>query len=155
MLWLPDAKNWLTGKDTDAGKDWRQEEKGATEDEKVGWYHWLDGREFKQAPGVGDGQESLAYCSSWGHKESDTTERLNWTDPSPLQLGLSTSRNQRKWLETYKLLIYITVHLCRGTAGVGRMVWYHGSGNIQRHPQSSPLLRGLWPNWKSWYFHVK
>ena len=81
ILWPPDAKNWLTGKDPDAGKDWRQEEKGTTEDEMVGWHHRLDGHEFEQAPGVGVGQGNLECCSPWGHKESDTTERLNWTEP--------------------------------------------------------------------------
>ena len=79
ILWPPDAKNWLIGKDTDAGKDWRQE-KGTTEDEMVRWHHWLDGHEFEQVSGVGDGQRSLACCSPWGHKESDTTEQLNWTE---------------------------------------------------------------------------
>ena len=78
ILWPPDAKSWLIWKDPDAGKDWRREEKGTTEDEMVGWYHWLDGHEFEQALGVGDGQGSLACCSPWGRKESDTTERLNW-----------------------------------------------------------------------------
>ena len=73
ILWPPDAKNWLIGKDPDAGKDWRPKEKGMTEDEMVGWYHRLDGDEFEQAPGVGDGQGSLA-C--W---ELDTIEQLNWT----------------------------------------------------------------------------
>ena len=72
-------KSWLTGKDPDAGKDWRQEEKGMTEDEMFGWYHWLDGREFEQALGVGDGQGGLACCGPWGRKELDTTEQLNWT----------------------------------------------------------------------------
>ena len=72
-----DAKNWLIWKDPDAVKDWRQEEKGTTEDEMVGWHHWLDGHEFEQAPGDGEGQGSLACCGPWGHKESDTTERLN------------------------------------------------------------------------------
>ena len=81
MLWPPDEKNWLIWKDPDAGEDWRQEEKGKTEDEMVGWHHWLDGHEFEQAPGVGDGQGSLACCSPWGHKELDTTEQLNWTEP--------------------------------------------------------------------------
>ena len=76
----PDAKNWLTGKDPDAGKDWRREEKGTTEDEMAGWHHWLDGHEFEQALGVGDGQGSLVCCSPWGHEESDTTEWLNWTE---------------------------------------------------------------------------
>ena len=69
----------LPGKDPDAGKDWKWEEKGTTEDDLVGWHHRLNGHEFEQAPGVGEGQESLACCSPWGHKESDTTERLNWT----------------------------------------------------------------------------
>ena len=80
ILWLSDVKNWLIGKDPDAGKDWRQEEKGTTEDEMVGWHHWLDGHEFQQAPGVGDGQGSLECCSPWGHKESDMTEWLNWIE---------------------------------------------------------------------------
>ena len=68
ILWPPDVKNCLTGKDPDPGKDWRREEKGTTEDEMVGWHHRLDGHEFTQALGVGDGQRSLARCSSWGHK---------------------------------------------------------------------------------------
>ena len=80
ILWPPDAKNWLFGKDPDAGKDWRQEEKAMTEDETVVWHHWLDGHEFEQAPRVGDEQGSLACCSPWGHKELDTTEQLNWTE---------------------------------------------------------------------------
>ena len=80
ILWLPDAKYWLVGKDPDAGKDWRQEKKGTTKGEMVGWHHQLDGHEFEQAPGVGDEQGSLVCCSPWGRKESDSTERLNWTD---------------------------------------------------------------------------
>ena len=78
IFWPPDAKNWLTGKDPDAGKDRRQEEKGTTEDEMAGWHHWFDGYELGWTPGVGDGQGGLACCSSWGRKESDMTERLNW-----------------------------------------------------------------------------
>ena len=78
ILWAPDAKNWLIGKDPDAGKDWRYE-KGMTEDEMVGWRHQLDGQGFGWTPGVGDGQGGLVCCSSWGHKESDTTEWLNST----------------------------------------------------------------------------
>ena len=77
VLWPPDLKNWLTWKHPDAGKDWRQEEKGMTEGEMVWWHHWLNGSEFEQALGVGAGQGSLACCSPWGHKESDMTERLN------------------------------------------------------------------------------
>ena len=80
ILWPPDVKNWLLGKDPDAGKDWRQEEKRTTEDEIVGWHHWVDGHEFEQVPGVGDGQGSLASSSPWGCKELDVTEWVNWTD---------------------------------------------------------------------------
>ena len=80
ILWPPHAKSWLICKDRDAGKDWEQEEKGVTEDEMVGRHHRLNGHEFGWTPGVGDGQGGLVCCSSWGHKESDTTERLNWTE---------------------------------------------------------------------------
>ena len=80
ILWPSDEKNWLIGKDLDAGKDWRQEEKGTTEDEMVGWHHRLNGHGFGWTLGVGDGQGGLARCDSWGRKESDTTEWLNWTD---------------------------------------------------------------------------
>ena len=73
ILWLPDVKNGPIGKDPDAGKDWRQEEKGMTEDEMVGWHHWLDGHEFEQAPGAGEGQGGLTCCSLWGCKQSYTT----------------------------------------------------------------------------------
>ena len=73
-------KNWLIGKDPDAGKDWEQEENGATEDERVGRHHQLEDHEFEKAPGIGDGQESLVLHGPWGCKELDTTERLNWTE---------------------------------------------------------------------------
>ena len=79
ILWPPDTKNWLIGKDPDAGKDWRQEVKETTEDEIFGWHHRFYGHEFEQVPGVGDGQGCLVWGSPLGHKESDTTERLNWT----------------------------------------------------------------------------
>ena len=87
ILWPPDVKSWLIWKAPDAGKDWRQEEKGKTEDEMIGWHHRLNGHEFEQAPGVGDGQGVLMCCSPWGHKESDRTEWLNWSDwelPTPI-----------------------------------------------------------------------
>ena len=80
IFWLTDAKNWLIGKDPDAGKDWGQEEKGMREDEMVGCHHQLNGHESEQAPGVADGQGGLVCCSPWCCKESDTTERLNWTE---------------------------------------------------------------------------
>ena len=80
VLWRPHAKSWLIGKDSDAGRNWGQREKGMTEDEMAGWHHWLNGHESEWTPGVGDGQGGLACCSSWGCKESDTTELLNWTE---------------------------------------------------------------------------
>ena len=80
ILWPPHTKSWLIGKDPDAGKDWGQEEKGTTEDEMAGWHYQLNGHEFEWTPGVGDGQGGLACCNSWGHKESDMSEWLNWTE---------------------------------------------------------------------------
>ena len=79
-LWPPHAKSWLIGKDSDAGRDWGQEEKGTTEDEMAIWHHWLDRRESEWTPGVGDGQGGLACFNSWGRKESDMTERLIWSN---------------------------------------------------------------------------
>ena len=86
ILWPPHEKNWLIEKDPDAWKDLRKEEKGTTVDDMVGCHHWLDGHEFEQAPGVGDGQGSLVGCSPWGGKESDMTEWLNWTHSLNLNL---------------------------------------------------------------------
>ena len=86
ILWSPDVRSRFTGKELNVTKDWRQEEKGTTEDEMVGRHHRHDGHEFEQAPGVGDGQGSLACCSPWGRKELDTTERLNWIE-APLSMG--------------------------------------------------------------------
>ena len=80
VLWPPHAKSWLIGKDSNAGRDWGQEEKGTTKDEIAGWHHWLDGRESEWTPGVGDGQGGLVCCNSWGRKDSDMTEWLNWTE---------------------------------------------------------------------------
>ena len=105
VVWPPVVKSWLIWKDPDAGKDWGQE-KGTTEDERVGWHHWLYGHEFGHALGVGDGQGGLACCDSWGFKELDVTERLNWTEPSnmgegngnPLQCScLENPRDSRAW----------------------------------------------------------
>ena len=99
ILWPPHAKIWLIGKDHDAGSDWGQEEKGMTEDEMAGWHHWLDGHEFGWTPGVGDGQGGLACCDSWGRKESDTTERMNWTELNFI------SRYNTLWTKWMKCLI--------------------------------------------------
>ena len=94
IFWPSDVKSWLIRKDPDTRKDWGQEEKGTTQDEMVGWQHWLNGGELEQAPGVGDGQGSLACYSPWGHKESDTTEWLNWIDANkPSKLTFLPSLN--------------------------------------------------------------
>ena len=97
ILWPPDVKNWLIWKDPDAGKDWRREEKGKTEDEMVGWHHRLNGHEFGWTLGVGDGQGSLVCCSPWGRQESDTTEWLNWTEMN--KLASSKNDKGRVWAE--------------------------------------------------------
>ena len=95
-IWPPDVKSWLIWKDSDAGKDWRQKEKGTTEDEMVGWHHWHNGHGFGWTQGVADGQGGLACCGSWGPKESDTTEwltELNWTSQD---LGAKTGCQEQK-----------------------------------------------------------
>ena len=103
ILWPPDVKNRLIWKDSDAGKDWRWEEKGTTEDEMVGWHHWLNGHEFEKGPGVGEGQGSLACCSPCGCKESDTTERLKWTElnwmPEKIEGRWRRARLKLRWLD--------------------------------------------------------
>ena len=100
ILWPPDAKSWLIWKDPDAGKDWGQEEKGITEDEMVGWHHWLNGQGFGWTPGVGDGQGGLACCSSWGHKQSDTTGQLKWMPfaamSMDLEMNILNAANQKQ-----------------------------------------------------------
>ena len=118
ILWLSHGKSWLIGKDSDAGRDWEQEDKGTTEDEMAGWHDWLDGRESERTPGVGDGQGGLACCNSWGRKESDTTEWLNWTElnwwylPQPLKNLYSVIPSFSFWLAEGKILKIIlqTVH---------------------------------------------
>ena len=104
----PHAKSWLIGKDSDVGRDWGQEEKETTEDEMAGWHHWLDGRESEWTPGVGDGQEGLVYCDSWGREESDMTEWLNWTE---LNIPLSECTT-----------IYLSIYLLKGVLMVS-MFW--------------------------------
>ena len=101
--WPPDVKNWLIGKDLDAGKDWRQEKKRTTEDEMVGWHHRLDGPEFEQVPAVGDGQGGLACCSPWGCKESNMTEQLNWT-------GLNYG-NRSKPMDAQQVLLWLDFNM--------------------------------------------
>ena len=101
ILWPPDVKSWLVGKDPDAGRDWRWEEKGTTEDEMVGWHHQHDGHGFGWTPGVGNGQGGLACCGFWGHKDLDTTDRLNWTELSSLMTGYFSVYT--KWLTRLKI----------------------------------------------------
>ena len=102
VLWPPHEKSWLIGKDSDARRDWGQEEKGTIEDEMAGWHHRLNGPESEWTLGVGDGQEGLACCDSWGRKESDTTERLNWRKEnfSSTLLGLVTGAGELNWQKT-------------------------------------------------------
>ena len=120
ILWPPDAKSWLIGKDPDAGKDWGQEKKGTTKDEMVGWHHWLNGHGFGSTPGVGDGQGDLACCGSWVCKESDMTEQVNWTDSvvcGGLRYNTRVGRNLKSshsrletemtWLSYYRLFIVL------------------------------------------------
>ena len=90
--------NWLIWKDPDAGKDWRQEEKGTTDNEIVEWHHWLDGHEFEQAPGAGEVQGSLARCSPWGHKEPDRTEQLNWTGQDSKEIKPVNPKGNQLWI---------------------------------------------------------
>ena len=97
ILWPPHTKSWLIGKDSDAGRDWGQEEKGTTDNEMTGWQHSLNGHEFEWTPGVGYGQGGLVCCDSWGHKESDTTEWLNWTELKGRLYIESTNQLSRKF----------------------------------------------------------
>ena len=105
VLWTAHAKSWLIGKDSDAGRDWGQKEKGTTKVKMAGWHHGLDGRESEWTLGVGDGQGGLACCDSWGRKESDTTEQLNWNELMSVQGELHSKASKiltfrffrRKW----------------------------------------------------------
>ena len=106
VLWPPHGNSWLIGKDSDAERDWRQEEKGTTVDEMARWHHQIDVREFEWTPGVVDGQGGLVCFNSWGRKELDMTERLNWTElnynylwkfPFPMQCNLFTGSRDFAW----------------------------------------------------------
>ena len=121
VLWPPHVKSWLTGKDSDAGRDWKQEEKGTTEDEMAGWHHWLNGRESEWSPGVGDGQRGLECCDSWGRKASDTTERLNWTELStPLKSYLHVSSKF-----SFPLSIVTSWYLLLAPVYSQLLIWHH------------------------------
>ena len=135
ILWPRDAKSWLIGKDPDAGKDWRQEEKGTAEDEVVGWHQRHNGHGFGWTPGVGDGQGGLACCGSWGHKELDTTEHLNWTEVvgwsslvgrQPLQIrwewSMSLDHEFWRWSSTSSTLA-VCLDCSRTERGSGDRAW--------------------------------
>ena len=111
ILWPPDAKNCLIGKNPEAGKDWRQEEKGMTEDEMVVWHHLLNGHEFEQVLRVGDGQGSLACCNPWGWRESDTTEQLNWTE-------YQLDSRYLQWLGTHRDYVTPSILLPKEISGM-------------------------------------
>ena len=101
LMWRVDS-----GEDSDTGRDWGQEEKGTTQDEMAEWHHWLDGRESEWTPGVGDGQGGLVSCDSWGRKELDTTERLNWTEiGGDARIELTKSIPKNNYLKTYSISI--------------------------------------------------
>ena len=111
ILWPPDVKSWLTGKDPDAGKDWRQEEKGMTEDEMVGWHHGLNGHEFRWTPGVGDGQGGLACCSAMGSQRfgHDWVTELNWLNWTDIVRGRKEKINSGKCAWHYNLCVIIHI----------------------------------------------
>ena len=113
VLWPPHAKSWLIGKDSDAGRDWGQEEKGTTEDEMAGWHHWLDGRGFGWTLGVGDAQGGLACCSPWGRKELDTTEQLNWTELSVyMSIPISQFTSPHLSYVSINLFLHVWLYSC-------------------------------------------
>ena len=141
VLWPPGAKRWLTGKDPDAGRDWGQEEKGTTEDEMVGWHHCLDGHEFEQAPGVGDGLWSLVCCNPWDCKELDMTEQLNWTELNwldSLSFAFIRLTYNPKWGSTRKLVCLQSFgHLSHLPAKCGHFV--------QSWVRKAPICYRSWP----------
>ena len=113
ILWPPHGKSWLIGKDSDAGKDWGQEETGMTEDEMAGWHHWLDGHEFELTLVVGDGQGGLVCCDSWGCKELVMTEQLNWTELTDIPHWVTESSLKKNLLPTSLSLNQINLVLLK------------------------------------------
>ena len=146
ILWPPDAKSWLIGKDSDAGGDWGQE-KGTTEDKVAGWHHRLNGHEFEWTLGVGDGQGGLACCDSWGRKESDTTEQLNWTKSKDPLSGVYVDLT---WLmDTFKGSVNESESKSRSV--VSDSLQSHGLYSPWKSPGQNPgigscsLLQGIFP----------
>ena len=127
-FWPADAKNWLTGKDPDAGKDWRWEEKGTTEDEMVGWHHWLDGHEFVD----GEGQGCLVCCSPWSCKESDTTENWATAKTSTVTYMFITRGISDHWFHTgvYHSFVYYHLICFSWYSGIQQTLFYNLSLNF-------------------------
>ena len=139
VLWPPHVKSWLIGKDFDAGRDWEQEEKGMTEDEVAGWHHGLDGRESEWTPGVGDGQGGLVCCVSWGHKESDITERLNWTELMGPDATILVF-----WMSSFKLAFSLS-----SFPVIERLFSFSSLSSIR--VLSSVYWRLCYFSWQSWF----
>ena len=131
--WPPHVKSWLIGKDSDAGRDWGQEEKGTTKDEMAGWHHWLDGCESEWTLGVGDGQGGLACCDSWGHKESDWTTELNCNEDVKWFFGGSEGKESA-----------CSVGDLSSISGLGRSPGEENSNPLQYSCLENPMKKGVW-----------
>ena len=138
ILWPPHVKSWLIGKDPDAGRDWGQEEKGTREDEMAGWHHQLYAYEFRWTPGVGDGHRGLMCCDPWGHKESDTTEQLNWIELIGWSFGNMFSQFLFAWTFSWKIFsgykfldwkLYLHIYAKPRTLTKSNLVWMWGNRN--------------------------
>ena len=134
VLWPPHVKSWLIWKDSDSGRDWGQEEKGTTEDEMAGWHHRLDGHEFEWILEVGDGQGGLACCSSWGHKDLDTTERLNWNVIMPINYMIMGVIS----------IILLSIHVFFVTSGNAQILELNVSLLTSQFCCCIPYLENLW-----------
>ena len=162
VLWPPHAKSWLIGKDSDVGRDWGQEEKGTTQDEMTGWHHQLNAHEFEWTLGVGDGQGGLACGGWWGHKESDTTEWLNWTESCYYKIYLSVyiylhgcflvMRSQVNFgFSSFCLCLFSPEMLLPGLGeDTAEEVSYGRQGCTRWHSISFPTLRSPVENTKPW-----
>ena len=149
VLWPPCAKSWLIGKDSDARRDWGQEEKGTTDDEMAGWHHQLDGREFEWTPGVGDGQGGLACCDSWGRKELDTTERLNWTENKVQGFTFLTSSQLMLLQEPYCVSFFFSKRRSGDSSSSTQWrqslgIIYFTGNPLQYSSWENPMDRGAW-----------
>ena len=138
VLWSPHAKSWLIWKDPDAGRDWGQEEKGVTEDEMAGWHHWLNGRESGWTLGVGFVQGGLACCHSWGRKELDVTEWLNWTETWRINQILKTKPNTNTHVLEAEVRQQLILHLPFDTVGqLPALMWAVAAHCASLRPISS------------------